>query len=396
MLITALLEKQRVDKAKEIVGYSLPVALVRQIFRYAWRFERYDLANFKDGLMKKQPLYLSLVSRDMFKFVSSQLFTDISLERVKMQKAATQRVYQSYASQYSPLKRIETLLLGNSFSVNFLLLYLKPDNCLALFANVRRLDLAVVSDLGQLVQMLPALDTLSIHFASVNTDYRVLGCRSLVSLHIDSLKPEETSGYLQYLMDQTTLVHIGLVTHGISVDQLSSVLTAKTSITSLGIMPQEVNVKTHDNIQRLWIHELTERIMHQMPYTADIVSLSQSHRNLRYLCVPVSMLPAIQANITSLAANMTSLHTLRINSGNQTSGQLQNITQPILASASTIQSLRTVIIDYLPKEFERLTRNKTHSEVEKCTTFGYTVSRIHIHCHHSHVDLQFYKVFFSK
>eukprot|EP01133_Synstelium_polycarpum_P005879 gene5879-6801_t len=201
---------------KGAVLYSLPVLLIRRILRLAW--------NGKD---LKWSLSLGLVSKELFQFVSKQLFTSFTLNNVKSQ-ADARLYYKAFINPNSPFKMIESLVISE-LSLRRLS-SLSTAQTSSMVRNIRTLDTPYLYT--WLLADMKHLQKLTVKDGSIgNVMETLLHIPSLTKLRVYNTPIPE-----QYFLRQTSLTSIE-IDGEVSSNSLCHHLCDKTSLANLVFEP---------------------------------------------------------------------------------------------------------------------------------------------------------------
>eukprot|EP01133_Synstelium_polycarpum_P011424 gene11424-13316_t len=223
-----VVSQQDEESGQCTVTYALPVLLIQKIIRMLWRTLWMDY-NHRDTAYSSL-LELCLVSKEMFHFVSTTLFTSLRVNWVRNVKdGAASEYFKAFLNPYSPYKRV---VRTNDRPIT-------NDNCTPVpewfhfGMHVRRLEIRFYSTWRDYTNLLCPLEHLTLRME--DTDYLGLvnNMTNLKTFAVTQTIKSCAPSFVKYLYAQDTLTSLSLINVTIDVDELSRILANKPAITKL-------------------------------------------------------------------------------------------------------------------------------------------------------------------
>eukprot|EP01133_Synstelium_polycarpum_P003863 gene3863-4467_t len=240
-------------------------------------------------------LSIAMLSKDMFRYVADRLFTTIKMRIcIDNLDVKTSKIYRSFCHPYSPLKRIERLDV--EYMLTGRLSDTKSIDCLSsMVASLTRLSVMNVSQIEPIIPMIPQLQHLQINSIGINGN-NYLALRGLPNLstfyagYTYDWASYNGSTLGQYLEQQTTITSLALRSYTLTRDELSQILTSKTSITSLQLYcAGEVPRMHKDMLKKCELREL-EKFNSGLPNHSQplllFLKINKDAPELVFLCGP--------------------------------------------------------------------------------------------------------------
>eukprot|EP01133_Synstelium_polycarpum_P015229 gene15229-18022_t len=333
-------------------------------------------------------LALATLSKEMFRFISTELFTGIDLSfydkpgnyQPAPKANAKVGLLHSYNNPYSPLKRLERFAMASEIHEN---------------------------ELEEYIPMMPLLHTVAINNLSYDDplDFGILlQLPNLTTLIFDQgryydgdLDEDQYNTTIpKYLAAQTTLTRLDLFNQHCSNQTFSDILASKPSLTRLRYTPIDGMITLPSHIQRLEIHPQDE----EYEITSqDIVAFTQTHPHIRNLFLYIFDIPCLY-DLGSLSC-MSSLSTINIFLELMRVDEIaKNDFGPMMSSILSCQSIQniTILIEIEDAELRCISRviDKNSFAVKisrwfKCKQLGIYISDVKMNRAHDRL-----KVFFNR
>eukprot|EP01133_Synstelium_polycarpum_P011423 gene11423-13315_t len=213
------------------VTYALPVLLIQKIIRMLWRTLWMDYNHRATAYSSL--LELCLVSKEMFHFVSSTLFTslDVNWLQVIKNNAASEH-HKALLNPYSPYKRAVRTSEG---PLKNLVGCTLVTEWLHFCSHVRRLDIRYYTAMQEYIDPICLLDHLTLQMEEYADYMRLVKMTTLKTFVVTQTTRSHAPSFPKYLHAQDTLTSLSLINVTIDVDELSRILANKPSIIKLVI-----------------------------------------------------------------------------------------------------------------------------------------------------------------
>eukprot|EP01133_Synstelium_polycarpum_P001013 gene1013-1151_t len=302
-----------------VTGYNLPILLLQKIIRYAWLLEGYGIySSFR------WKLSLDLVCKQIFHYVSSVLFTNISFMGQYLENGLFwPEVYHSLTSAYSPLKHIYTFAMD--------------DETYSLFLKIRRVS-------GQWPLFLSEITTLTVVCEQEGDPVDFTFLYSMPNLHTLMFNVEtgrnshieRFTSLLEWLDQQTSLTRLNTWSDWLNENFLNSRLERLPSITEVGLENSGFSIRVPSTVHTLTLHVWEDG------YGTEFKEMAIHSQHIRHLKLKIDLYEDFDISDIALMASLDTLTIITDNACSPSSDCLSIL----LSQALKSQTLKSIIFHY--------------------------------------------------